>query len=82
MNRKRLEAAGFVFVDYLPSGTHYDEGNLYVLLQGGKIVRVYWPNTSDAVEVATGDLFAPEIHYNGSVSNIEELLVLVRKALL
>lgn len=81
MTRKELEAAGFVYADYLPKGTIYGEGDLYVLLTGSKSVRVYLPDASDIVEVATGDLFAPEVYYQGPVKDVEELLRYVQGAL-
>ncbi|MCC3155527.1 hypothetical protein Q3A66_16045 [Hymenobacter sp. BT770] len=82
MTRQELEAAGFVYADYLPQGTRYGEGDLYVLLSGRKTVRVYLPTASDVVEIATGDIFAPEVHYQGPVTDVEELLRYVHGALL
>lgn len=81
MTRQELEAAGFIYADYLPRGTRYGEGELYVLLTGGKTVRVYLPDASDVIEVSTGDLFAPEVHYQGPVQDVEELLRYVQGAL-
>lgn len=81
MTRQQLEAAGFVYADYLPRGTRYGEGDLYVLLTGSKTVRVYLPDASDVVEVATGDLFAPDVHYQGPIQDVEELLRYVQGAL-
>ena len=75
MTRKELEAAGFVYADYLPQGTRYGAGDLYVLLSGRKTVRVYLPAASDVVEIATGDLFSP-------VKDVEELVRFAQGALL
>jgi len=82
MSRQELEAAGFVYADYLPQGTRYGAGDLYVLLSGQKTVRVYLPNASDVVEISTGDLFAPDVHYQGTVQDVEELVRYVKGALL
>ncbi|MCB2410693.1 hypothetical protein [Hymenobacter lucidus] len=81
MTRNELEAAGFVYADYLPQGTHYGQGDLYVLLTGSKTVRVYLPYASDLVEVATGDLFSPDVYYQGPIKDLEELLRYVQGAL-
>lgn len=81
MTRQELEAAGLVYADYLPQGTRYGQGDLYVLLTGDKTVRIYLPYASDLVEVATGDLFDPDLHYQGPIQNIEELLRYVQGAL-
>lgn len=82
MTRQQLEAAGLVYADYLPNGTRYGEGAVYVLLSGQKTVRVYLPDASDVVEISTGDLFAPEVHYQGTVNDVEELLRFVQGAFL
>ncbi|WP_460622009.1 hypothetical protein [Hymenobacter tenuis] len=81
MTRPELEALGFVYADYLPMGTRYQAGELYVLLTQEKTVRVYLPDASNLVEVATGDLFAPQVHYQGPVQDVDELLRFVRGAM-
>lgn len=81
MNRTELEALGFVYADYLPRGTRYGAGELLVLLTARQTVRVYLPSASDLVEVSTGDLFAPLVHYAGPVRDVEELMQFVRGAL-
>lgn len=81
MTRPELEAAGFIYADYLPPGTRYEQGDLYVLLTPAKTVRLYLPQASDLVEIATGDLFAPDVHYQGPIHDVEELLRFVQEAL-
>ncbi|MBC6609108.1 hypothetical protein H8B13_19980 [Hymenobacter sp. BT188] len=81
MTRSELEAAGFILADYLPSGTRYEQGELYVLFTPEKTVRLYLPEASDLVEIATGDLFAPDVHYQGPIQDVEELLRFVQGAL-
>lgn len=81
MTRQQLEAAGFIYADYLPHGTRYGEGDVYVLLSPRKTVRVYVPDASDIIEVSTGDLFAPDVHYQGPIRDLEELLRYVQGAL-
>ncbi|MBC6609208.1 hypothetical protein H8B13_20485 [Hymenobacter sp. BT188] len=81
MTRSELEAAGFIYADYLPQGTRYAQGDLYVLLTPAKTVRLYLPDASDVVEIATGDLFTPDVHYQGPIQDMEELLRFVHGAL-
>ena len=52
-----------------------------MLSTAGKPVRVYLPEASDVVEVATGDLFAPDVHYQSPIRDVEELLRYARGAL-
>ena len=44
-------------------------------------MRVYLPSASDLVEVSTGDLFDPLVHYAGLVRDAEELMQFVRGTL-
>ena len=53
-----------------------------MLLSGRKTVRVYLPNASDVVEISTGDLFSPDVHYQGPVNDVAELVRYVQGALL
>lgn len=82
MTQQDLEAAVFVYADYLPAGTRYGEGALYVLLSGRKTVRIYLPQASDVVEISTGDLFAPAVHYQDPIKDVAELVRYVQEALL
>lgn len=52
-----------------------------MLLTRHQTVRVYLPSASDLVEVSTGDLFDPLVHYAGLVRDAEELMQFVRGTL-
>ena len=81
MTRSELEAAGFLYADYLPPGTRYGQGEVYVLLTPDRTVRLYLPEASDIMEIATGDLFTPAVYYQGPIRDVEELLRFVQGGL-
>jgi len=73
-----MEAAGFLPAVGLPSGTAYEHGQLYVCLTPQGTLRLYLPDgETDQVELASGSLYDPVIHYAGPVADTEELFRLL-----
>jgi hypothetical protein len=69
--------AGFLRAEWVPSDSRYVPGQLYVLMRLAGSLRVYLPPEDDLVEVFSGDLYRPTLHYTGprpdSVSELLEL---------
>jgi len=75
---RQLEQAGFLPAVGLPSGTTYEQGKLYVCLTPKGTLRLYMPDgEADVVELSSGNLYDPIIHYAGPVSDTEELFRLM-----
>lgn len=80
MTHAELEKAGFLYADYVPAGTCYARGELYVRLTPAGSVRVFLPHDSpDEVELSTGDLYSPEVLYRGPIQNVSELVKLAQR---
>lgn len=72
--------AGFLHFDWpLPSGTSYEVGDLYVLVGRGGFLRAYCPPNRRTMELSTGSLYEPIVHYHGPVPDTATLLRLVEQ---
>ena len=69
-----LLQAGFTLESHLPSGTRYEAGELYMRLGLGGTVRLFLPHGSDQVEISSGSIYHPTVHYTGPVLDAEQLL--------
>lgn len=75
---RQLEQAGFLPAVGLPSGTTYEQGQLYVCLTPQGTLRLYMPEgEANVVEISSGNLYDPTIHYAGLVTDAEELFRLM-----
>lgn len=73
-----MEQAGFLPAVGLPSGTTYEQGQLYVCLTSQGTLRLYVPDGEDnLVELSSGNLYDPVVHYLGTVADHAELLRLM-----
>lgn len=73
-----MEQAGFLPAVGLPSGTCYEHGQLYVCLTPQGTLRLYLPDGEvNQVELASGSLYDPVVHYAGPVADVEELFRLM-----
>ncbi|AYA36789.1 hypothetical protein D3Y59_06795 [Hymenobacter oligotrophus] len=73
MTAEELAQAGFYPADWVPSGTTYTQGQLYVRMSATGSVRVFVPLDSADIEVSSGDLYNPDIHHRGPVPTLTEL---------
>lgn len=78
---REMEQVGFLPAVGLPSGTSYEQGQLYVCLTPQGTLRLYVPDGDDnLVELSSGNLYDPVVHYAGPVTNHEELFRLMSYA--
>ncbi|GAA4385917.1 hypothetical protein [Hymenobacter koreensis] len=74
MTHDQLQEAGFLLADYVPEGTSYQRGDLYVRMTPDGTLRVFLPHDTDGtVELSSGDVFSPHILYRGPIHDIDEL---------
>lgn len=72
---RELEQAGFLPAVGLPSGTTYEQGQLYVCLTPQGVLRLYLPTgEADLIELSSGNLYDPVIHYAGPITDTEQLV--------
>jgi hypothetical protein len=69
-----LQQAGFILQTELPSGTGYTGGDLFMRLDHNGTVRVFLSNDSDQVEISSGSIYEPQVHYTGPVLDVAQLL--------
>ncbi|KUG08846.1 hypothetical protein [Solirubrum puertoriconensis] len=81
MTHDELEQAGFLHADYVPDGTNYRRGELYVRMTPTGSLRVFLPNGSDGsdIELSSGDVYNPDILYRGPIKDIDELIRLTHR---
>lgn len=58
----------------LPSGTRYEDGHLYMRLDARGTVRIFLPRGSHHVEVSSGNIYDPQVHYTGPADDLNQLL--------
>lgn len=68
-----LKKVGFIPADWIPDGTAYDNGRLYVCTHLHQVIRLYVADGSDEVEISTGDLFDPLVHFQGYLHDADHL---------
>lgn len=71
---EHLQAAGFVLQTELPSGTRYEAGQLYMRLAESGTVRLFLPYDCDQMEISSGNIYEPHIHYTGAIGDVHQLL--------
>lgn len=69
-----LQQAGFILQPELPSGTRYTQGDLYMRLNFKGTVRVFLAHQTDQVEISSGSIYEPQVHYTGPVLDLAQLL--------
>jgi hypothetical protein len=75
---REMEQVGFLPAVGLPSGTTYEQGQLYVCLTPQGTLRLYVPDGHDnLVELSSGNLYDPIVHYAGPVTDHAELFRLM-----
>ncbi|OON69440.1 hypothetical protein [Hymenobacter sp. CRA2] len=80
MTHDELEQAGFLYADYVPAGTCYTGGDLYVRLTPAGSLRVFVPfDAQQDVELSSGDLYSPDVLYRGPIKDIGELVLLTQR---
>ncbi|WP_022824353.1 hypothetical protein [Hymenobacter norwichensis] len=73
-----IEQAGFLPAVGLPSGTTYEQGQLYVCLTPQGTLRLHVTDGDDnLVELSSGNLYDPVVHYAGSITDSAELFRLM-----
>ncbi|WP_400191770.1 hypothetical protein [Hymenobacter sp. B81] len=71
MTQEELHQAGFVRADWIPSGTRYQHGELYVRLTEQGSLRLFIPaGQPHAVELASGSLYEPVVHFLGPLEEV------------
>ncbi|MCC3158263.1 hypothetical protein LJ737_13525 [Hymenobacter sp. 15J16-1T3B] len=74
MSREELALAGFFPADWIPSGTRYLHGELLVRMSARGSLRLFIPAGGGEVEVSSGSLFDPVVHYVGALEGVAALL--------
>lgn len=74
MTRTDLARAGFFPADWIPSGTRYLHGELLVRMSTQGSLRLFIPEGGSEVELSSGSLFEPVVHYVGSLEGVAALL--------
>ncbi|GAB2953673.1 hypothetical protein GCM10027048_18610 [Hymenobacter coalescens] len=74
MSREELALAGFFPADWIPSGTRYRHGELLVRMSERGSLRLYIPNSGVEVELSSGSLFEPVVHYVGALEGVAAML--------
>lgn len=75
MTREDLARAGFFSAEWIPSGTRYQHGELLVRMSQQGSLRVFIPAEPGEVELASGSLFEPVIHYLGPLEGVGAMLL-------
>jgi hypothetical protein len=79
MTHDELEKAGFLHADYIPAGTTYGRGDMYVRMTPTGSLRVFLPADADGeIELSSGDVFNPDVLYRGPIKDIDELVRLTQ----
>ncbi|WP_460677030.1 hypothetical protein [Hymenobacter coalescens] len=80
MTHAELEQAGFLYADYVPAGTCYTRGDLYVRLTPAGSLRVFLPyDAFGEVELSAGDLYSPDVLYRGPIRSVNELVLMTQR---
>ncbi|UYZ60957.1 hypothetical protein [Hymenobacter latericus] len=74
MKEYELNEVGFVPADWIPSDTRYLEGQLLVRMHERGILRLFIPNAGAEVELSSGSLYEPIVHYVGALEGIAAAL--------
>lgn len=74
LTHEGLQRAGFILQPDLPSGTRYAQGELYMRLGLKGTVRVFLAHHTDQVEISSGSIYEPQVHYTGTVLDLAQLL--------
>lgn len=74
LTHRGLLHAGFTLESELPSGTRYESGDLYMRLGHSGTVRLYLPHGTDQIEISSGSIYHPIVHYTGPVLDVPQLL--------
>ncbi|RTQ46300.1 hypothetical protein EJV47_22510 [Hymenobacter gummosus] len=74
MTREDLARAGFFPADWIPSGTRYQHGELLVRMSLRGSLRLFIPVGSAEIELSSGSLFEPVVHYVGTLEGAAALL--------
>ena len=75
MTREDLARAGFFPADWIPSGTRYLHGELLVRMNAQGSLRLFIPAAAGEVELSSGSLFEPMIHYLGPLEGVTAVLL-------
>ena len=75
MSREDLARAGFFPADWIPSGTRYQHGELLVRMSMRGSLRLFIPAGGADVELASGSLFDPVVHYVGTLDGVAAMLL-------
>ncbi|GAB3833256.1 hypothetical protein [Hymenobacter jeollabukensis] len=79
MTSDELAQAGFLSARSITSAPQYTEGRLYVRLTSAGSLRMFVPfDTSQEVELSTGNLLHPDVLYRGSVRDAVALVQLAQ----
>jgi hypothetical protein len=82
MQKEQLAQAGFFRSEWVPSDTRYLHGELYVRMTERGSLRLFFPAGSSAVELSSGSLYEPIIHYLGSLQGVAAALALLEGSFL
>ncbi|KUG09729.1 hypothetical protein [Solirubrum puertoriconensis] len=74
MNKNELTQAGFIPADWIPSDTRYLEGQLLVRMSERGILRLFIPTRNAEVELSSGTLYEPVVHYVGALDGLAAVL--------
>lgn len=74
MSAEEFVSAGFQPADYVPQDAGYAHGTVYVTFTPLGSLRVFVPDQGDTIEIASGDLYDPVVHYYGPLIDQQELL--------
>ncbi len=75
MTREDLARAGFFPADWIPSGTRYQHGELLVRMSQQGSLRLFIPEGGREVELSSGSLFEPVVHYAGTLEGVAAVLL-------
>jgi hypothetical protein len=75
MSREDLTHAGFFPADWIPSGTRYQHGELLVRMSAQGSLRLFIPDGGAEVELSSGSLFEPVVHYLGPLEGAFALIL-------
>lgn len=77
MTQEDLARAGFFPADWIPSGTRYLHGELLVRMSQQGSLRLFIPAAGGDVELSSGSLFEPVVHYLGPPEGVAAALLLL-----
>lgn len=75
MTQEDLARAGFFPADWIPSGTRYQHGELLVRMSTQGSLRLFIPASAGEVELSSGSLFEPVVHYLGPLEGVAVTLL-------